>query len=47
MRSRQKRGALEGKEFDFAIRQVFLRGERVDRAGPARGRMIRPAVGVR
>ena len=42
MKSRQRHGALEGQEFDFAIEQVFLRGERVDGAKKARGRMARP-----
>ena len=41
MRSRQRRGALEGREFDFSIDEVYLRGEAAgDRA---RGRMVRPA----
>jgi allantoinase len=45
MRSRQKRGALEGNEFGFAIEQVFLRGEPAgDRP---RGRMVRPALVAR
>ena len=43
MKSRQRHGAMEGQEFDFAIEQVFLRGERVDGAKKARGRMARPA----
>jgi dihydroorotase-like cyclic amidohydrolase len=47
MRSRQRRGALEGLSFDFAIKQVFLRGEPVTRAARARGRMLRPAVAAR
>ena len=47
MRSRQRRGAMEGRQFDFAITHVFLRGERVDRAGKARGRMVRPALVLR
>ena len=47
MRSRHKHGALEGSEFDFAIKQVFLRGERVDVKAKARGRMIRPALVLR
>src|SRR5260370_32763935 len=33
MRSRQRRGALDGKEFEFAIDEVYLRGEQVDIAG--------------
>ncbi|HET7338258.1 MAG TPA: dihydroorotase family protein [Candidatus Dormibacteraeota bacterium] len=45
MRSRQKRAALEGHHFDFAIEHVFLRGEPAgDRP---RGRMVRPALVVR
>lgn len=40
MRSRQRHGALEGQVFDFAIREVFLRGEA---PAPGRGRMVRPA----
>jgi hypothetical protein len=42
MRSRQRRGALEGREFDFSIDAVYLRGEAAgDRA---RGRMVRPVL---
>jgi dihydroorotase-like cyclic amidohydrolase len=45
MQSRQRRGALEGREFDFSIEKVYLRGERAgDRA---RGRMVRPALVAR
>jgi Dihydroorotase and related cyclic amidohydrolases len=47
MRSRQRHGALDGKEFGFAIRDVFLRGAAVVRdgkqVGRARGRIVRPA----
>lgn len=47
MRSRQRHGAMEGKTFGFAIRDVFLRGGAVLRdgkkVGRAAGRMIRPA----
>jgi dihydroorotase len=43
MRSRQRHGALEGKEFGFAVKDVFLRGESVVRAARARGRWLRPA----
>jgi len=47
MRSRQRHGALDGKEFSFAIRDVFLRGQAVvrhgKRIGAAAGRMVRPA----
>jgi len=45
MRSRQRHGALEGHVFDFAIKDVLLRGEAAgDRA---RGRMVRPALVAR
>jgi allantoinase len=45
MRSRQRQGALEGRDFDFAIEKVYLRGEPAgDRA---RGRMVRPALVAR
>jgi allantoinase len=47
MRSRQRHGALEGKEFGFAVKSVYLRGEPVGRAGRPRGRMVRPAGGGR
>ena len=47
MRSRQRRGAMEGLEFDFAIRRVYLRGEPAGHARAPRGRMVRPAVVVR
>ena len=47
MRSRQRHGALDGKEFGFAVRDVYVRGEAVvrdgKRAGRASGRMVRPA----
>lgn len=47
MRSRQRHGALDGKEFGFAIRDVFLRGQAVVRGGKlvgrAAGRMVRPS----
>ena len=47
MRSRQRHGALDGKEFGFAIRDVFLRGQAVVRdgklVGRAAGRMVRPS----
>jgi dihydroorotase len=46
MRSRQRHGALDGKEFSFAVRDVFVRGAAVVRdgkqVGRARGRMVRP-----
>ena len=47
MRSRQRHSALAGKEFDFAIKEVFLRGEPVTRETRTRGRMVRPAMVVR
>jgi dihydroorotase len=47
MRSRQRHGALEGTEFDFAIKEVFLRGESVTRSSRTRGRMVRPALVAR
>jgi allantoinase len=47
MRSRQRHGALDGEEFGFAIRDVFLRGQAVVRdgklVGRAAGRMVRPS----
>ena len=47
MRSRQRHGALDGQEFDFAVRDVYLRGDAVVRDGKklgrASGRMVRPA----
>jgi allantoinase len=46
MRSRQRHGALDGKEFGFAVTDVFLRGRPVVRdgklVGRAAGRMVRP-----
>jgi hypothetical protein len=46
MRSRQRHGALDGKEFGFAVKEVFLRGAVVARdgarVGRAAGRMVRP-----
>lgn len=45
MRSRQRQGALDGREFDFSIEAVYLRGEPAgDRP---RGRMVRPALVAR
>jgi allantoinase len=43
MRSRQRHGALNGKEFGFAVEEVYLRGEALSKARTARGRMVRPA----
>jgi dihydroorotase-like cyclic amidohydrolase len=43
MRSRQRHGALDGKEFGFAVKAVFLRGEVVGGSRRPRGRMVRPA----
>ena len=47
MRSQQRHGALEGMTFDFAIRDVYLRGESVAHAAKARGRMVRPVMVAR
>src|SRR5207248_478433 len=47
MRSRQTHSALEDREFDFAIKQVYLRGEAADSGGKTRGRMVRPALVMR
>ncbi|HYL07635.1 MAG TPA: amidohydrolase family protein, partial [Candidatus Udaeobacter sp.] len=47
MRSRQRHGALQGKQFDFKIKEVLLRGESVLRAARPRGRMVRPALVAR
>lgn len=44
MRSRQRHGALEGKEFDFSIKEVLLRGESVLRGTRPTGRMVRPVL---
>ena len=44
MRSRQRHGVMEGMEFDFAVEEVFLRGEPVGHGGPVHGRMVRPAL---
>jgi allantoinase len=46
MKSRQKHGALDGKEFGFAVRDVFVRGQAVvregTRVGRPGGRTVRP-----
>ena len=46
MRSRQRHGALDAREFGFAVSDVFLRGRPVVRdgklVGRAAGRMVRP-----
>ena len=47
MHSLQRHSALEGLAFDFAIKDVYLRGESVAHATSARGRMVRPAMVVR
>lgn len=47
MHSRQRHGAMEGMEFDFAIKRVYLRGEPAGHSSKVRGRMLRPAVVVR
>jgi len=44
MHCRQRHGVMEGMEFDFAIKEVYLRGEPVMRSTKARGRMVRPAL---
>ena len=47
MKSRQKHSALDGKEFGFAVRDVFVRGQAVvregTRVGRPGGRLVRPA----
>jgi allantoinase len=47
MRSRQRRGAFDGMDFRFGIKDVFLRGRAIVRdgklTGRASGRMVRPA----
>jgi len=43
MRSRQRHGALNGKEFSFLIEKVFLRGELLSRTRRSAGRMVRPS----
>ena len=47
MRSRQRHGALDGMEFGFTVREVYLRGAQVAGAGRRSrrtgGRMVRPA----
>jgi dihydroorotase len=47
MRSRQRRGAFDGMDFRFGIKEVFLRGHAIVRdgrlIGRASGRMVRPA----
>jgi dihydroorotase len=47
MKSRQRHGALDAKEFGFAVRDVFVRGQAVvregTRVGRPIGRMVRPA----
>ncbi len=47
MRSRQRRGAFDGMDFRFGVRDVFLRGRAIVRDGKligrASGRMVRPA----
>ena len=47
MRSRQRRGAFDGMDFRFGVRDVFLRGRAIVRDGKligrSSGRMVRPA----
>ncbi len=49
MRSRQRHGALDGLTSGFSVREVYVRGELVERGGRligrASGRMVRPARG--
>jgi dihydroorotase-like cyclic amidohydrolase len=50
MHSRQRRGALEGRRFGFAVRAVWSRGELVSRDGSpvaqaGRGRLVRRGAG--
>ena len=47
MRSRQRHGALEGKEFDFSIKATYLRGEALTPSSRLHGRMVRPAMALR
>ncbi|MGH7765601.1 MAG: dihydroorotase, partial [Candidatus Dormibacteraceae bacterium] len=47
MRSRQRHSAMEGKEFGFAVKHVYLRGQPVGGTRRPRGRMVRPAGGGR
>jgi dihydroorotase (multifunctional complex type) len=44
MRSRQRHAALDGMEFGFEIKDVYLRGESVSHGAEPRGRMVRPAL---
>ena len=44
MQSRQRHSVMEGMEFDFAIQDVYLRGESVSKGGQVHGRMVRPAL---
>jgi dihydroorotase-like cyclic amidohydrolase len=47
MRSRQRHGALEGKEFEFTIEATYLRGEPIMNSSRPHGRMVRPAMALR
>jgi allantoinase len=47
MHSRQRHSALEDREFEFEIKETYLRGERVVPGGKPRGRMVRPALVAR
>ena len=44
MRSRQRHGVMEGREFDFAIKATYLRGEPISNGRTIHGRMVRPAL---
>jgi allantoinase len=47
MRSRQRHGALDGMDFGYSVREVYLRGSAIwrdgRRLGAATGRIVRPA----
>jgi dihydroorotase len=47
MRSRQRHGALEGKQFDFSVKATYLRGEALTPSSRPHGRMVRPAMALR
>jgi dihydroorotase-like cyclic amidohydrolase len=47
MRSRQRHGALEGKEFEFSIKAAYLRGKALTASSRPHGRMVRPAMAMR
>jgi dihydroorotase len=47
MRSRQRHGALEGKQFHFSVMATYLRGEALTPSSRPHGRMVRPAMALR